>query len=271
MWTRVDSARRETVAIAFPKSDSRVKKGQKNRGRSRSGDFSEKLACSHQSAVPRSNPNPIPSVGGCSARRRSFPIWQCGVCGGSAAAPSHSPVCFPPPVEWLNPRPTKKERGGGEAAEDLWRNGVCHGPSSLACSAPLARSTLLSSRAITHIFYDIALPPSFPHLRSSRFAVKRDFPCRRRRPFSPSMLRRAARARQTTALRPPPPPCTACSRCGALVSLQTAAPRSVGHPVKGARFVNATFSARCSSEWKSDCSQGYGSGGVSGENGEEIR
>ena len=39
----------------------------------------------------------------------------------------------------------------------------------------LSRSTLLSSRAITHIFYDIALPPSFPHLRSSRFAVKRDF------------------------------------------------------------------------------------------------
>ena len=103
--------------------------------------------------------------------------------------PTLPPVCLPP-LEWLNPRPTKREKGreGAGAAEDLWRNGVCHGPSS---SLPL--STLLSSRAITHIFYDIALLPSLSHLRSSRFAVKRDFACLRRRrrllsPLSPLML-----------------------------------------------------------------------------------
>ena len=130
--------------------------------------------------------------------------------------PTLPPVCLPP-LEWLNPRPTKREKGreGAGAAEDLWRNGVCHGRSS---SLPL--STLLSSRAITHIFYDIALLPSLSHLRSSRFAVKRDFACRRRRLrlLSPLSSFDAAPPRQTDNGSPPP-----CRAAGALVSFQTAA------------------------------------------------
>ena len=111
-------------------------------------------------------------------------------------------------------------------------------PSLLPLPLSLPLSTLLSSRAITHIFYDIALLPSLSPLSLARLAL---FTVRRKKRFRPvaaaAATAAAAAASPLSPLMPHQPPhqdtergrqrsyvsVCACGRCaGALVSFQTA-------------------------------------------------
>ena len=99
--------------VALPKPDSPEDRGkaEKKRSRSRSGEFSGKLAGSN----PLLDASPVRQCFRPRCTDHGDGHSQFGNAASSLRlgnAPSYSPVsrCLPPPLEWLNPRPTKRGR-----------------------------------------------------------------------------------------------------------------------------------------------------------------